>query len=103
MERAIRPQGHLAQIIVVADAAHDEVLTLRRRFRRRRAAAPVLSHPFLHLGRRAVVDSDVMAPLVLEMSRHGIAHHAKTEKSHLRHPVLPRALPCSRSDAYMRE
>src|SRR5262245_20549338 len=103
VEGAVRPECYLAQVIVVADAAHDEVLALGRRFGRRCAAPAVLGHPLLRLGRSAVIDGDVVAALVLEVPRHGVPHHAETEKSHLRHTVLPRALPCDRADTYMRE
>src|SRR5262249_58955034 len=57
--------------------------------RRGRGGGPaVLSNPFLRLGSGAVVHGEVMAALVLEVPGHGIAHHAETEKSHLRHSVL---------------
>src|SRR5262249_61937862 len=99
----VRPQRYRAQVVVVADAPHDEVLALGCRFRRRCAAPAVLRHPLLRLGHGAVIHRDVVAALVLEVPRHGVPHDAETEKSHLRHTVLPRALPCDRADAYMRE
>src|SRR6478752_1214145 len=91
VEGAIGPERDFAQVVVVADAAHDEVLALGRRLGRRRAAPAVLAHPFFCLRGGAVVDGQVMATLVLEVACHGVAHDAKTEKSCFRHPVLPRA------------
>src|SRR4029453_12639900 len=88
VEGAIRAKRHLAQIVIVANAAHDEVLALGRGFGCRCAAPAVLCNPFLRLGRGAVVDGDVVATLVLEMPCHGVPNDAETEKSHLRHPVL---------------
>src|SRR5207253_1842851 len=97
------PERHLAQVGVVADAAHDEVLALGRGLRRRRAAPAVLAHPLFGLRTGAVVDGDVLAALVLEVPRHRVTHDAETEKSHLRHPVLlalrvPAPMPIFRSD-----
>src|SRR5262249_45075484 len=66
---------------------------LGRRLRRGGTAPAILRHPLLGLGRGAVVDGDLVAALVLEVPCHGIAHHAETEKSHLRHRLLLNALP----------
>src|SRR5262245_33307511 len=88
-ERAVRPERHLAQVVVVADAAHDEVLPFGRGLRRRRAPAAMLGNPFLGLGGGPVVDRDLVAAFGLEMSRHGVAHHAETEKRNLCHHRLP--------------
>ena len=85
---AVRPECHLAQIVVVAHAAHDEVLALGSGLGRCCAAPAVLSNPLLRLSRGAVIHGDVMAAFILEMPGHGIAHDAETEKSHLRHSVL---------------
>ena len=89
MEGAVRPERHLAQVIVVADAAHDEVLAFGRLFRRRRLASPVLAHPFLGLGGGAVIDRDLVPALVLEVPGHGIAHDAEPEECHLCHHFPP--------------
>src|SRR3954453_1076587 len=91
-ESAVRPERDLAQVVVVAHAAHDEVLAFGRGLGGRRAAPAELPDPFLGLGRGAVIDGDVVAALVLEMPRHGIAHDAETEKSHLRHRFLLRSI-----------
>ena len=40
----------------------------------------VLGRPFLGLGSRPVVDGHVVAALLLQMSCHGIAHHAKPDE-----------------------
>src|SRR4051794_1473873 len=88
-EGAMGPQGDLAQVVVLAAAAHPEVRPPGPPLGRRRAAPAVLAHPFFCLRGGAVVDGQVMATLVLEVARHGVAHDAKTEKSCFRHPVLP--------------
>src|SRR5262247_377872 len=88
VEGAVRPERYLAQVVVVADAAHDEVLALGCRLGRRCTAPAVLRHPLLRLGRGAVIHGDVVAALVLEVPCHRVPHDAETEKSHLRHSVL---------------
>ena len=89
MEGAVGSQRDLAQVVVVADAAHDEVLAFGCRFGGWRAAPLMLGNPLLRLGRSAVVDDQVMAALVLEVARHRVPHDPETEKSYFRHPVLP--------------
>ena len=54
-----------AQVVVVADAAHDEILALGCFLRRRGGLAAELRGPFLGLGGGAVVDRHVVAALVL--------------------------------------
>ena len=88
LEGAVRAQGDLAQVVVVADAGEDDLLALGGLARSRGSASAVLGHPFLGLGRGAVVDRHLVA-LRREMPRHGIAHHAKSEKCNLRHNLLP--------------
>ena len=90
-EYALLAQHHLAQIVVVADAGHDEVLACRRLPRRRGAFAAVLGNPLFGLGRGAVENRHLVAALGLEMPRHRVAHHAKSDKRHLRHRVLQRS------------
>ena len=55
VERAVGPERDLAQIVIIADAAHDEVLARGGRFGRRRAEAAVPSDPLFRLGRGTVV------------------------------------------------
>ena len=75
-EDAILPQHHLAQIVVITDAGHDEVLARSGVLRRRRAFAAMLRDPLLGLGAGAVEHRDIMAALGLQMPCHGVAHHA---------------------------
>jgi hypothetical protein len=84
-ESALRAQHHLAQIIVIADASHDEVLAFCTLFRCWRSLAAILCDPLVGLGGRAIVDSDVVPAFVLEVPRHRVTHDAKPEKRHLRH------------------
>src|ERR1051326_933746 len=85
---AVGAEHHLAQVVVVADAGHDEVLARCGFLRRPGAPAAMLRDPFLGLGGGTVVDGDIVAALGLEMAGHRITHHAETEKRDLRHPVL---------------
>ncbi len=88
-EHAVVAEHDLAQIVVVADAGHDEILALGGLLRRRRGfAAAILRDPFFGLGGGAVVDRDLVAALVLEMPCHRVAHHAEPDKRHLRHCFL---------------
>ncbi|MGY4470659.1 hypothetical protein ACVWWK_006368 [Bradyrhizobium sp. LB9.1b] len=84
-ERAVGADRDRAQIIVVANAAHHEILALGCSLRRRRGLAAKLVRPFLRLGRGAVVDGDLMAPFFHEVSGHGEAHDAETEESDFSH------------------
>src|ERR1700722_10924326 len=73
--------------MVVADAGHDEILALGRLFRRRRAFAAVLGHPFFRLGGGTVVDGDLVPAFRLEMPGHRVAHHAEAYECDLCHFV----------------
>jgi hypothetical protein len=53
------------------------------------AVPPNSSAHFAGLGRRAVVDPDFVAALGLEVTRHGVAHHAKTDECYCRHFAYP--------------
>ena len=86
---AVGAERDLAQVVVIADAAHHEILALGGLFRGPGALAAVLGDPFVGLGAGAVIDGDVVAALVLQMPRHRIAHHAEAQKRHLRHRVPP--------------
>src|SRR5215472_10203015 len=89
MKGAIRPEHNLAHIVVVADAGHDEILTLGGGPRGRRGTPAELGHPLLGLGGGAIVDCNVVTTLDLEMTGHRIAHHAKSEKRNLCHEAPP--------------
>src|SRR5262249_40950764 len=86
---AVRAQGHLAQVVVVADAAHHELLALRGFARGRRARPAVFLHPGLRLRGGAVVDRDLVPTLVLEMPGHRITHDPEAEKRDFRHDLPP--------------
>src|SRR5262249_11706076 len=89
VEGAVLAKRDLAQVVVVADAAHDEVLTGGGGPRGGCALAAELLDPLLGLGGGAVIDRDLVATFVLEVPGYRIAHHAKPEKRHLRHDLLP--------------
>ena len=61
-EGAVGAERDRAQIIVVADAAHHEILAFGGGLRRRRGAAAELVGPFLRLRRRAVVHRHLWPP-----------------------------------------
>ena len=90
-EHAVGTEHDFAQIVVIADAGHHEVLARGCRLRRRRAFAAVLRDPFFGFGRGAVVHRDLVAALGLEMPRHREAHHAKSDKCDLCHLNPPSA------------
>src|SRR6201747_1923070 len=84
-ERAIGADRHCAQVVVIADARHDEILPFGGSPRRRRGLSLEFLGPRLSLGRRAVVDRHLMAAFDDEMSCHGKTHDAETEKSDFGH------------------
>jgi 3-hydroxyisobutyrate dehydrogenase len=88
-EGAVGPERHFAQVVVVADAAHDEVLAVRGFLRRLGGLAAKLGGPFLGLGGGAVIDRHLVAAFVLEMPGHGVAHDAQAQKRNLRHIRSP--------------
>src|SRR3546814_5413776 len=81
---AIVALNHRAQIIVVADAGHDQFGTGGCRLRTRGLPALVLCNPAVGFIRRAVPDRDLMAGLH-QMPGHRVAHDAKPDKCNLRH------------------
>src|SRR5215213_5389760 len=88
---AIGAERHFAQIVIVANAGHDEILAFGSLLRRWGPLAAVLRDPFLSLGSGAIVDGELMAAFALEMSGHRVAHDAQTKKCHLCHRhLLPR-------------
>jgi hypothetical protein len=58
-KRAVIPERHRAQIIVVADAGHDEILARGSFLGRGGAAAPVAPDPGLGLGGGTAEKSDL--------------------------------------------
>ena len=88
-EGAIGAERDLAQVVVVADASHDEVLALGGGLRGSGGFAAILLDPGVGLGGGAVVDRHLVAAFVLEMPGHGVAHHAQAQKRHLCHRRPP--------------
>src|SRR5262249_4171147 len=86
-KRAIRAERDRTQIVVIADTAHHEVLALGRGLGRGRRLAAELPGPCQSLCRGAVIDRDLVATLLREVSCHRKTHHAETEKSDFSHVV----------------
>ena len=84
-ERAIGAKRDRAQVIVVADARHHELLALGGGFRGRCGASAELVGPCLRLGLRAVIDGHLVATLFQEMPCHGKTHDAETEECDFGH------------------
>jgi hypothetical protein len=90
-----RAKRHGAQVIIVADAGEDEIGALGSLGRRVAGGAAKLIGPLAGLLRRAVVNPDFVAALGLEVSRHGVAHHAKSDEGnccHFAYPFVTNAL-----------
>ena len=88
-ETAVGAERDFAQVVVIANAAHDEVLAGRGFLRRLGRLAAVLRDPFLGLGEGAVIDRHLVAAFGLEMAGHRVAHDAQAQKCNLRHRVSP--------------
>ena len=71
-----------SQIVVVAHTGEDDTCAAGRFSRRHRHAASEHLNPLLSLGRRTVVDTDVMSGK-LQMPRHRKSHDAQADKRHL--------------------
>src|SRR5262249_56498189 len=95
-EHAVLAEHDLAQIVIIADAGHDKVLSLGRLARRGCGLAAVLRDPFFGFGRGAVINRDLVAAFRFEMSGHRVAHDAEPDKCDLCHYLL-RAAAWSRS------
>src|SRR5581483_12277171 len=90
---AIGADRDRAKVVVIADAGHDEILALGGGLWRCGRLAAELLGPCLGLARRAVIDRHLVAALGDEMSSHGKAHDAETEKSDFSHMCNPGVLP----------
>ncbi len=88
-ERAVGAKRDRAQVIVVADTGHHEILALGGGLRRRGGLAAEFLGPCLGLGRRPVEYGDIMAAFFDQMSRHREPHNAETEKSDFSHVNNP--------------
>src|SRR5690606_39669929 len=53
------------------------------------AAGAILLHPGLGLGRRPIVDNEIVTTLLQNVAGHGIAHHAEPDPCNLRHLASP--------------
>jgi len=79
---ALRAGRDLADVVVIADAGEDDLGAFGGLRRRRARGAAIFLDPGLRLGRRAVVDGDLMARFG-KMPRHRIPHHAQPEECQL--------------------
>ena len=84
----LAPERHLAQVVVVAHAAEHEIRVLGGIGRSRRGVAAVFLGPGLGLGAVAIVDGEIVPALFADVPRHGVAHHAQPDPSHLGHVVF---------------
>ena len=102
-KRAVGAERHRAQVVVIADAAHHEILALGGVLWRRGGLAAELVGPLLGLCCGAVVDGHLMAALLDEVSCHRKTHHAETEKSDFRHVATLGVWPaaCERGPAVL--
>ncbi len=91
-ERAVGTDRDRAQVVIVADAGHHEILAFRRGLRRGGRLAAEFPGPGLRFCRVAIVHRDVMTTFGNEMPRHGESHDAETEKCDFCHSV--RSLNC---------
>ena len=92
-ESAVRAEGDRAQVIVVADAAHHEILAFRGGFGGGCGLAAELLRPGLGFGRSPVENRDLVTTFFHQMACHGKTHHAETEKSDFSHVCNPGVLP----------
>ena len=90
-EGAVIAKADRAEVVIIADAGHDERGPLCGLGGRRGGAAGMALYPAEGLFGRTVVDRDLM-PLGGQMPRHRKAHHAQAKKCHLRHRQPPCAL-----------
>ncbi len=84
-EGALRPERHVAEIIVVADAGEDEVGAVSCLGRRRGEPSAEARDPIFSLLPRAVEHGNVVPPTALEMAGYGKAHYAEPDKGDLAH------------------
>jgi hypothetical protein len=83
-EGPVRASADLGEVVVVADAGHDEVGPRRGLARGRSRAALVFRGPGFGLGGGAVVDRHLMS-LGRQMPGHREAHDSQAKKCHFRH------------------
>jgi hypothetical protein len=76
-------------IVVIADARHDKILAFGGGLRRRCRLSAKFLGPGLGLGGGAVEDRHLVATFGDQMSCHGEAHNAETEKSDFGHVFNP--------------
>ncbi len=78
-EGAVLTEHDTAQVVVIADAGGHDIGVARCLGRRGGGRTAILVGPLLRLGGRAVIDRDLMTG-TLQMTGHGITHHAQAEK-----------------------
>ena len=86
-EGALLAQRHGTQVVVVTDATEHQLGASTGLARRIGAPSGVLLDPAQRLGRRAIVDTDVVA-LSLQVPGHRVAHRAQAEKCDRSHSVI---------------
>ncbi len=79
MEGAFSSNGHLPQIVVIADAGEDEIGIGCRRAGCCSRGAAMGGLPFFSLARAAVIDRDGAAAALCQMAGHRKPHHAQTD------------------------
>ncbi len=88
-ERAFLAQGHLREVIVIPDAADDDVGVFRCLGWRNRYGAAIGLRPFLRLADRSVIDGQLV-PGLRQMPCHRAAHDAQADKRDISH--MPRTV-----------
>ena len=89
LERAVWPERHRAEIVVIADAGEDEIGAVAPpRPGWPPILPPNLRDPGFGLGAGAVEDRDVVAATRLEMAGHGKAHDAEPDPGDFAHGPL---------------
>ena len=86
-EGAVRSKGDAAQVVVVADAGEDDLLSPGGLARGRGMGAAMRRDPGLRLRGRSIVDGDLVA-LAGEVAGHRPTHHAEAQERDLRHRHL---------------
>ena len=86
-EGAMRPECHLAEIVVIADASEDEVGAVRRLGGRRRGLPPNRATQASALA-RVRLNTTTSWPARLEMAGHGKAHDAEPDPGNFAHAAI---------------
>ena len=93
LKRAVWPERHRAEIVVIADAGEDEIGAVRGRGRGGRRCSAKLGDPGIGLGARAIEHRHRVAATRLEMTGHGKAHGAEPDPRDFAHGLTLRHCP----------